>query len=115
MATKNPRVAAYIDPEDHGKLRAFMEEYGVSESRAIALILKNYFDGTPITTETSRISEALSSTLSSSADVVLLERITLLEEKIEALSNIPSSSPSKIEAMESRLRAVEVELGESAA
>ena len=62
MATKNPRVVGYIDPEDHAKLQRFMKDYGVTESKAIALILHSFFTGEAVSTETSRVNEALSNT-----------------------------------------------------
>lgn len=43
MATKNPRVVGYIQPQKHEKLKQFMEEYSVSESKALDLILGEYF------------------------------------------------------------------------
>lgn len=43
MATKNPRVVGYVQPETHVKLKQFMEEYNVSESKALDLILAEYF------------------------------------------------------------------------
>lgn len=43
MATKNPRVVGYIQPTTHEKLKQFMEEYNVSESKALDLILGEYF------------------------------------------------------------------------
>lgn len=43
MATKNPRVVGYIQPENHALLRQFMDEHDVTESKAIDLILGEYF------------------------------------------------------------------------
>jgi hypothetical protein len=43
MATKNPRVVGYIQPENHAKLRQFMDEHDVTESKALDLILGEYF------------------------------------------------------------------------
>jgi hypothetical protein len=43
MATKNPRVVGYIQPDTHEKLKQYMEEYDVSESKALDLILGEYF------------------------------------------------------------------------
>lgn len=63
MATKNPRIVGYIiNPEDHAKLQEFMKGYGVKESKAIGLILHCFFTGSSISTETSRVKEALSNT-----------------------------------------------------
>ena len=43
MATKNPRVVGYIQPENHVRLKQFMEEHNVSESKALDLILGEHF------------------------------------------------------------------------
>lgn len=43
MATKNPRVVGYIQPETHAKLKQYMEQNNVSESKALDLILGEYF------------------------------------------------------------------------
>lgn len=43
MATKNPRVVGYIQPATHEKLKQFMEEHDVSESKALDLILGEFF------------------------------------------------------------------------
>jgi hypothetical protein len=43
MATKNPRVVGYIQPDTHAKLKQYMEQNNVSESKALDLILGEYF------------------------------------------------------------------------
>jgi hypothetical protein len=43
MATKNPRVVGYIQPDTHAKLKQYMEEHNVSESKALDLILGEFF------------------------------------------------------------------------
>lgn len=43
MATKNPRVVGYIQPDTHAKLKHYMEQNNVSESKALDLILGEYF------------------------------------------------------------------------
>jgi hypothetical protein len=43
MATKNPRVVGYIQPDTHAKLKQYMEQNNVSESKALDLILGGYF------------------------------------------------------------------------
>jgi hypothetical protein len=43
MATKNPRVVAYVQPENHAKLREYMEANGLTESKAIDVILGEFF------------------------------------------------------------------------
>jgi hypothetical protein len=71
MATKNPRVVSYIDPDDHEKLQQFMKQYGVTESKAIAHIVKLFFGG------------ELPSTLSTP---VAPERIEAIEQQLAELS-----------------------------
>ncbi len=43
-----PQIEAgeYIDPEDYAKLREFMKDNQLSESKAIAVILNAFFKGT---------------------------------------------------------------------
>ncbi len=43
MATKNPRVVGYIQPETHAKLKQYMEVNGLTESKALDVILSEYF------------------------------------------------------------------------
>jgi hypothetical protein len=43
MATKNPRVVGYIQPDTHTKLQQYMEANGLTESKALDLILSEYF------------------------------------------------------------------------
>jgi hypothetical protein len=72
MAIKNPRVVGYIDPEDHAKLKAFMEQRELTESKAIAVIVNAFFGGT---------TKAQSNTPSRPDDVV--DRIAALERQME--------------------------------
>lgn len=71
MATKNPRVVGYIDPDDHKKLQDFMKQSNLTESRAIAAIVNAFFGGTP---------EELSRT------PVAPERIEAIEQQLAELS-----------------------------
>ena len=43
MATKNPRVVGYIQPDTHIKLQQYMEANSLTESKALDLILSEYF------------------------------------------------------------------------
>jgi ATP-dependent RNA circularization protein (DNA/RNA ligase family) len=76
MATKNPRVVGYIQPSTHEKLKQFMEEYNISESKALDLILGEYFG-----VEVPRV--ASSSTLD--VDSKINEAIAPLQKQIEEL------------------------------
>ncbi len=43
MATKNPRVVGYIQPDTHAKLKEYMQANGLTESKALDVILGEYF------------------------------------------------------------------------
>jgi hypothetical protein len=43
MATNNPRVVGYVQPDTHTKLRQYMQANNVTESKALDLILSEYF------------------------------------------------------------------------
>lgn len=43
MATKNPRVVGYVQPDTHAKLKEYMDANGLTESKALDLILSEYF------------------------------------------------------------------------
>ncbi len=49
MATKNPRVVGYISPETHARLKALMSEKKLTESKAVALALSEYFGTNTLT------------------------------------------------------------------
>jgi ABC-type molybdenum transport system ATPase subunit/photorepair protein PhrA len=76
MATKNPRVVGYVSPDNHAKLREFMEQQGLSESKALDVILSAYF-GTP-----SALKSVTAGILSDIPD-----RVTTLEQQIAELRN----------------------------
>ncbi|NEP12017.1 MAG: hypothetical protein F6K14_17770 [Symploca sp. SIO2C1] len=76
MATKNPRVVGYISSDNHAKLREFMEQHELTESKAIDLILSAYF-GTPSTLTLKGVPSGIPSDL--------LSRIEALEEDVAQL------------------------------
>jgi hypothetical protein len=78
MATKNPRVVAYIQPSTHEKLKRYMEEQGLSESKALDVILGEYFG-----VEVPRLT--LGSTSSSTLDT---ERLAALEQQMAELKAV---------------------------
>jgi uncharacterized protein YdaU (DUF1376 family) len=43
MATKNPRVVGYVSPENHTQLKEFIEKHSLTESKAIDVILSQFF------------------------------------------------------------------------
>jgi hypothetical protein len=43
MATKNPRVVGYIQGDTHSKLKQYMQVNNLTESKALDLILGEYF------------------------------------------------------------------------
>jgi ABC-type molybdenum transport system ATPase subunit/photorepair protein PhrA len=74
MATKNPRVVGYVSLDTHTKLKEFMEREGLSESKALDVILSAYF-GTPSTLK--------SVTTGIPSDIP--ERVSTLEQQIAEL------------------------------
>jgi hypothetical protein len=72
MATKNPRVVGYVSPENHVELQKFVEQQGLTESKAIDVIFSQFF---------STASEANSGTKSSILKEVL-NRIAALEQQM---------------------------------
>jgi predicted restriction endonuclease len=43
MATKNIRIVGYLQPDYHQKLRDYMAEQSLTESAALAKIIKQFF------------------------------------------------------------------------
>lgn len=78
MATKNPRVVGYIQPATHEKLKEYMEEQGLTESKALDVILGEYFG-----VDVPRIT--LGSTASSTLDD---ERFIALEKQMAELKAV---------------------------
>lgn len=72
MATKNPRVVGYVNPENHAQLKEFIEQHSLTESKAIDNILSQFF---------STASEPESSNQSSTLKEVL-NRVTVLEQQM---------------------------------
>ena len=71
MVTKNPRVVGYVNSKNHEQLKEFMEQRGLTESKAIDVILSQFF-GT---------AAPLSNTLNSTLEEVL-DRVTALEQQM---------------------------------
>ncbi|HEY9707008.1 MAG TPA: hypothetical protein V6D48_02260 [Oculatellaceae cyanobacterium] len=78
MATKNPRVVGYIQPATHERLKQYMEEQGLSESKALDVILGEYFG-----VDVPRVT--LGSTSSSTLDS---ERLAALEKQMAELKAV---------------------------
>lgn len=72
MATKNPRVVGYVSPENHAQLKKFVQKQGLTESKAIDVVLSQFF---------STASEPNSGTKSSLLKEVL-DRVTALEQQM---------------------------------
>lgn len=68
MATKNPRVVSYVSPNNYAKLKEFVEQQGLTESKAIDAILSQFF----VTA-----SDATSSTAKE-----VVERVAALEQQM---------------------------------
>ena len=47
MATKNVRIVGYLPPDYHQKLRDYMAEQSLTESAALAKIIKQFFEAAP--------------------------------------------------------------------
>ncbi|MBE9093677.1 hypothetical protein [Tychonema sp. LEGE 07203] len=47
MATKNIRIVGYLPPDYHQKLRDYMVEQSLTESAALAKIIKQFFETVP--------------------------------------------------------------------
>lgn len=72
MGTKNPRVVGYVSPENHAKLKEFMTYRDLTESKAINVVLSEFFG-----TATSTLSGIPGRTLDD-----VLERIAALEAEM---------------------------------
>ncbi len=72
MATKNPRVVGYVQPENHAKLKQYMEANNFSESKALDVILGEYF-GVPVPR------------VAPSSTPIAPERIEAIEEQLAEL------------------------------
>lgn len=68
MATKNPRVVGYVSPENHGQLKEFVKQQGLTESKAINVIFSQFF--------------STASALPSSTPQELSERVAVLEQQM---------------------------------
>lgn len=71
MATKNPRVVGYVSLENHTRLKEFVEKHSLTESKAIDVILSQFFSAT--------------SSSESSIRHEVLNRVILLEQQIGAV------------------------------
>ncbi len=43
MVTKNPRVVSYVSSKNHALLKEFVDQRGLTESKAIDVILSQFF------------------------------------------------------------------------
>lgn len=68
MTTKNPRVVGYVSPENHTQLKKFVEKHSLTESKAIDVILNQFF--------------CAASQAESSIRHEVLNRVTVLEEQM---------------------------------
>lgn len=84
MATKNPRVVGYIQPATHEKLKQFMAEYNVSESKALDLILSEYL-GVEVPRVASSSTLDVSSKINEAINQGLAQAIAPLQQQLEEL------------------------------
>lgn len=68
MATKNPRVVGYVSSENHTQLKKFVEKHSLTESKAIDVILSQFF--------------CAGSQTESSIPLEVLNRVTVLEQQM---------------------------------
>jgi len=117
MATKNPRVVGYIQPATHEKLKQFMEEYGVSESKALDLILGEYF-GVDVPRVASSSTLDVDSKINEAINQGLAQAIAPLQNQIEeirgavvynGIQTVIESLTSRIEQLEQRIQSEESE------
>lgn len=106
MTTKNPRVAAYIQSATHEKLKQFMAENKVTESKAIDIILGEFFGVEVPRVVTGNLPSSLPSSLPSDIDerLIALERVDVGKILDEAIA-----------PLRSELEALRTELGECVA
>lgn len=90
MTTKNPRIVGYVTPENHAKLKEFMEQRQLSESKAIDVILGQFFGTAP--------ASLLENTFGSTPEV--LERLASVEARLAELTSVEA----RLVALEARLR-----------
>ena len=101
MTTKNPRVAAYIQPETHERLKQYIKETGLTESKAIDVILGSYFG-----IEQPRMLLSTPGNIPDELD----ERLTVLEQ-VDIGGIIQQSLEAAIAPLKSEIDALKVELG----
>jgi hypothetical protein len=94
MATKNPRVVGYIQPDTHTKLQQYMQANNLSESKALDLILSEYFG-----VEVPRVAPSSTPDINSriaEAIAPLVERLTALESTLVKVGESPVPQPMPI-------------------
>jgi hypothetical protein len=84
MATKNPRVVGYIQPDAHAKLQQYMQENNLTESKALDLILGEYFG-----VDVPRVTLSSTPNIDSRIDEKLAPVLAELEEVKAALAQTP--------------------------
>lgn len=98
MPTNNRRIATYIPVEIDDKFQAFKQEKGVSESKALILILSEYL--------------GVSQQVVYLSDSPLVKQVESLETKVETLNDLLCELRSELSAKvtESRLSELKSEL-----
>lgn len=91
MATKNPRVVGYIQPETHAKLKQYMEEHNVSESKALDLILGEFFG-----VDVPRVAFSSTPDIDSRIDEAIAPLRAKLDEIEARLSTLETQQPGKL-------------------
>ena len=76
MATKNPRIVGYVSPKNHAHLKKFVDQQGLTESKAIDVIFSHFF---------STASDPNSGNHSSTLKEVLNRIVALEQQMVEVM------------------------------
>jgi hypothetical protein len=83
MATKNPRVVGYIQPDTHVKLQQYMQANNLTESKALDLILGEYFG-----VEVPRVTLSNTLDVDSKINEAINQAIAPIQRQLDQLSDI---------------------------
>lgn len=108
MATDKTRVTAYVSPGNGELLSEFRKQGNLSESKAVDIILTEFFRGGIPQLPSNAPSNALGRASSASRNDELLEKVAALEARLNEISNAPSNAPNdglleKVAALEEKL------------
>lgn len=105
MATKNPKISAYVPQEVFDRFQAFQEERGLSASKAVTAILCDYF-GIEQTTSSSPSGIRITDFEELKRNFQLLnEQVQILQEKVDSQPIYQDASfiPAEDKSLEPKL------------